>query len=418
MSSFYLFLSGDLFGSLENQKRSVRDYVQNLSAEQIRASSPEQIIDHVVNKFSVEPLTLFRDRAQKSLTETTVETRDWFRYGMSEGETIRVPGVGVTVRVPYTGEPQLLRLRGSLVPSERMSADVSDPVDGVASITLDFRFAQEGLTEDRVKQTIDQRLNSIEQHINGQGGILDQYQRELTQIVQEAVHRRSEQLGGLHALAKALDIPIVKRPGTPMFEPIPVVRRARKELPPVADNQQSTGFAISDDAYLNILRAIRAQGRTFEKAPQTFHQFEEEQLRDTILANLNTHFEGGATGETFRAKGKTDICVEQENRAAFIGECKIWSGSEELVDGLKQLLGYLTWRDCKTALIVFNKDRAKFSELLVKAPEALRTLSELFVSERKQDEPGEWQMRFRSLEDAGRIVTVQLMLYNIYARSE
>ena len=337
---------------------------------------------------------------------------------MNEGETIRVPGVGVTVTVPYTGEPQLLRVRGSLIPSERIPVDVSDPVDGVGSITLSFRFAQDGLTEDRVKQAIDQRLNLIEQHINGQRGLLDQYQPELTRIAQEAVHLRREQLGSLHALAKALDIPIVKRAGTPTFEPIPVVRRAQKELPPVADNQQSTGFAISDDAYLNILRAIRAQGRTFEKAPQTFHQLEEEQLRDTILANLNTHFEGGATGETFRAKGKTDICIEQENRAAFIGECKVWSGSQELVDGLRQLLSYLTWRDCKTALIVFNKDRAKFSELLDKAPEALRKLPELFVSERKQDEPGEWQMRFRSLEDAGRIVTVHLMLYNIYARSQ
>src|SRR6266496_1636256 len=121
MSYSDLFLSGDLFGTLENQKRSVRDYVQNLSAEQIRASSPEQIIEHVVNKLSIEPLKLYRDRAKKSLTETTVETRDCFRYGMNEGETIRVPGVVVTVRVPYTGEPQLLRLQGSLVPSERMS---------------------------------------------------------------------------------------------------------------------------------------------------------------------------------------------------------------------------------------------------------------------------------------------------------
>ena len=416
MSYIDLFLMGDLFGALENQKQSVRGHVQNLPTEQIRASSPEQIVEHVVSKFSIEPLKLYRDRAAKSLSETTVESRDWFQHGMNQGETIQVPGVGVTVQVPYTGDPQLLGLRGSLLPSERVSVDVSDPVNGTGSITLYFRFVQAGLTEDRVRQTIDQRLNSIEQHINGQSGLLDQYHRELTQIVQDAVRRRSEEAGSLHALAKALDIPIVKRVGTLTFEPIPVVRRATKELPPVANSQQSTGFAITDDAYLNILRAIRAQGRTFEKAPQTFHQFEEEQLRDAILANLNTHFEGNATAETFRAKGKTDICIEQENRAAFIGECKIWSGSQELVSGLKQLLSYLTWRDCKTALIVFNKNRAAFSELLDKAPDALRKVPELFVSERKQDEPGEWQMQFRSLEDARRIVTVQLMLYNIYVR--
>jgi len=42
---------------------------------------------------------------------------------------------------------------------------------------------------------------------------------------------------------------------------------------------------------------------------------------------LNTHYEGGATGETFNAAGKTDILIRVEDRNVFIGECKWWSGA-------------------------------------------------------------------------------------------
>ena len=58
---------------------------------------------------------------------------------------------------------------------------------------------------------------------------------------------------------------------------------------------------------------------------------------------------GDASGERFRRKGKTDICVEVANRAAFVGECKTWGGPKVANDAIDQLLGYLTWRDCHAA---------------------------------------------------------------------
>src|SRR5262249_55009856 len=69
------------------------------------------------------------------------------------------------------------------------------------------------------------------------------------------------------------------------------------------------------------------------------------------------HYEGSATGETFNAAGKTDILVREGNRNLFIGECKIWHGSNKFAEAIDQLLGYLTWRDTKSALIVFSRNK-------------------------------------------------------------
>lgn len=410
-----LFAKGDLYGVLERQKSEAVRAIAAISSEQILASTDEQLIAHFVDQFSITPLTLYPERIEKAMSECQFETRDSFTYDIRNGGSIKVPGVSVTVRMPFTGEENLLHFTPSSMIVSSAYADITDPNrDGIGWLTYKFKFNQHIATAEYIQREIDSKINFTVDTVRNQQNQLAQFGRELHQTVQSAITDRRTRLGGIHALAKALDIPVTARPGMPSLTPIPVSKKVIRELPPVADAKQSSGFAITDQAYENILAAIRAQGRTFEKAPSTFAKFDEEELRDVILGNLNTHFQGQATGETFRAKGKTDICIEQDNRAAFVGECKIWRGAKELVDGLEQLQGYLTWRDSKAALVVFNKERSKFSEILEKAPMALRECKDRFKSEVTQSEPGEWRMTFTATEDEGRVITVHLMVYNLY----
>ena len=68
--------------------------------------------------------------------------------------------------------------------------------------------------------------------------------------------------------------------------------------------------------------------------------------------------------------GHSDICIEFENRAAFVAECKFWSGEKSLSDAIVQLFGYTTWRDIKLLLIVFSK-RKDFFEVTEKTHDSL-----------------------------------------------
>lgn len=410
-----LFSKGDLFSVLDHQKREAISAVAKVSSAQMHACTDEQLIAHFLDRFSIAPLSLYPDRLQKAMNECEFETRDRFRYDIPHGASIKVPGIAVAVRMPFTGEADLLFVRPSSMSLQSVYADVTKAgADGIGWISYYFTFNQHDANAERIQQEIDSAINFTIDTAQNQSGQLVQFERDLQQALQSAVANRRSRLGGIHALAKSLDIPVTPKPGMPSLIPIPVAKKVVRELPPVANAKQECGFSITEAAYANILSAVRAQGRTFEKAPTTFAKFDEEELRDVILGNLNTHFQGQATGETFRAKGKTDICIEQDNRAAFVGECKIWRGAKELVSGLRQLLSYLTWRDCKTALVVFNKDRSGFSEILQKAPVALRECAELFRGEVAQSEPGEWRMTFKAPGDNQRTITVQLMVYNLY----
>jgi hypothetical protein len=85
---------------------------------------------------------------------------------------------------------------------------------------------------------------------------------------------------------------------------------------------------------------------------------EEEHLRDHILMVLDPNFEyGSATGETFNKKGKTDILLRHDSSVAFVAECKFWGGEKVFHKTIDQLLNYLTWRDSKTAVIIFVRNK-------------------------------------------------------------
>ena len=94
-----------------------------------------------------------------------------------------------------------------------------------------------------------------------------------------------------------------------------------------------------------------------ERSPSAFVSIDEEALRSHFLVQLNGHYEGQATGETFNYDGKTDILIRVDGRNIFIAECKYWGGATKLSDTIDQMLGYATWRDTKLALIIFNRNR-------------------------------------------------------------
>jgi hypothetical protein len=114
---------------------------------------------------------------------------------------------------------------------------------------------------------------------------------------------------------------------------------------------------IEEEEYQNILGIIANMSFVMERSPSVFSAAHKETIRDHYLVQLNGQYEGSATGETFIGRGHTDILVRDGNANLFIAECKIWRGQKEFSEAIDQLLRYVTWRDTKTAIIVFNRNQ-------------------------------------------------------------
>ena len=168
---------------------------------------------------------------------------------------------------------------------------------------------------------------------------------------------------------------------------------------------------LAQQEYEDILKIIRNMVSVMERSPKAFINMEEEALRSHFLVQLNGQYEGRATGETFNYNGKTDILIREGDRNVFIAECKIWKGEGELAKAIDQILSYLHWRDTKTALMVFNRNKS-FSDVLAKIEPAVQSHKCCKRLLKKVTET-EWRFLFNNPDDSNRELQLAVMLFDI-----
>ena len=354
----------------------------------------------------VEPLEIHKDRMTRSQTETKIDVTGWpNRFTCGEGPCY-VPGVRVVISLPYTGDSTLWCLRPNTFSTMPPSGVVSG---GCLQMTFEHPLDE---PLDKIKQRLDENLRYVREHVSWQRPTVDSFNNGLAASAKAAVEARRSRLAKHDALADILNIPLARSGNAPEMRPIQVERRAVKPLPPPTGGYKPE-WEVPSAEYEHILNVIRHEGRTFESTSRTYRVHDEEELRDIILAHLNGHYKGDATGETFRRAGKTDIRIEMDNRAAFVAECKLWKGPKSVTALIDQLLDYLIWRDCKTAIVIFNKETAGFTELLDKIPDALTTHPR-FMKLVDSSSGGEWRCVVRSKDDDARLIHIAVFVFNLY----
>ena len=150
-----------------------------------------------------------------------------------------------------------------------------------------------------------------------------------------------------------------------------------------------------------------------ERSPRAFKDIGEEDLRQHFLVQLNAQYEGQATGETFNYSGKTDILIRTEDKNLFIAESKFWTGPSGLNDALNQLLGYTSWRDTKTALLVFHRDQ-NMSSVLERIPGVVKKHSNYKRDYAYNSETG-FRYTFGHRDDPNRELTLTVLVFDIPA---
>lgn len=409
-----LFYGGDLDATLRNHFGQISSRVDSIPKDQFLATPEDDLVDHIYSSIEVEPIVLYEDSMEMEQHETRIDVSRYpNRNPFGDRGPIYVAGVRVVVSIPYSGDPTLWRLRPNAWQSVFLRADVRQPnADGIGYLDIMIEQPTDEPPE-KIKQRLESELKSIRFYLDSQKKQIESFNATSPDQIRKVIKSRKELLKTHDGIAELLNIPLKHRSGAPPIKPIQVHRKLVKPLPPPPKSGYKPEPGITNEDYEHILSVIRHEGRTFEATPKTYAVHDEEELRDILLAHLNGHYEGGATGETFRRKGKTDIRIEDQDRAAFVAECKVWRGSKELLAAVDQLLSYLTWRDCKAAIVIFNKHNAKFTELLTKVPETCRSHTN-FKKDLGQKGDGEWRFVFTLLEDELRQVIVHVFVFNLY----
>jgi hypothetical protein len=194
---------------------------------------------------------------------------------------------------------------------------------------------------------------------------------------------------------------------------IPPILKVKEKLRSIVAPTASppVKLELKPEKFFAILNLIDNNCRLFERTPRTFSKMEEEELRDVILSNLNSVYEGNAVGEAFSKKGKTDIYLNVDKGGIFIAECKYWSRIKTVDESVKQLLGYLTWRNSYGVIIIFSK-RIGFTKVVDTVYQRISQVP-LYLRDLKKIDETHFTALFSLPEDEHKLVELHFLIYNL-----
>ena len=350
MSRSDLLFDGNRLGDLIDQcETEIKRDVEHWDRNRVLSSSESDLITYLVDKYSLDPPQLLRDQIHiENEGEAKINVSGRFEYGIwDSSDPHYVPGSFVTVAIPFEGDGNLFEFQASTYTFNPPRGRISD-----SNVLISFQGVK--LNAERTRKEIDDTVEQIEKHLEWIRNDCSQWNGRIASVAEQCVRHRKNRLLEQADMVSSLGLPIKRRPDSAVVNAIPVTRKKRPvELPPCPKETFKPEPALPDAEYDYILTVIDRMSQNIERSPSTFVHMKEEQIRDLILVSLNGHYEGGATGETFNAQGKTDILIRADGRNVFIAECKFWNGPKSLITAIDQILGYLTWRDTKAALLLF-----------------------------------------------------------------
>lgn len=339
-----LFNTGRLEAGLDGHRAKVSAAVHKIDPDRILSVPVEDLVDEIFIEHVVNPIVL--DAARQSspgVQDAPVKVEGYDRM-------IEVDGSRVELHIPFDGDSELFKMRPSQFTMNPPRLEVRGKV---------LVAAYEGrapLDPSAARSSLGRQVADVEQWIGWQRPSIDRFNDELEDLARRAIETRRAKVLNDRQLESFLDVPIQARPEAATT----LATGPRRRPKPTTAVNTSSPFApepaLSDETFGDIIEVIRSTTQTMQRLPATASAMGEESLRDHILIGLNNQF-GPATGESFNGRGKTDIYIPVEGSAGnvFIAECKIWKGPTGIGKAIDQLLGYLTWRDTKAALIIFQR---------------------------------------------------------------
>lgn len=395
---------------INTQQQKACKKIDKMNNDEIMANDLGILAENIYQEFYIEPVKIYDEDIEKRSVKQgkIIKYIDPFFRTSEDQAYIQVDGIIATFHFPYTGDSTLFHCCASTFSF--------GPYPEISVSPTSIAFAYERSLDEMSLPNAQNELNNSLQHdlkdikdgISYVNNDVDAFNNSLKKIALDLLQEKKKKIEAYYSIAKMLEVPIKKNEYAKQHIPL-----ERRILPTAKKYESSKYYDITDTDYNDILSTIKHTGSTYERTPSSYKSLHEEDLRNTLLAALNATYKGDATGEAFRNNGKTDICIERENRAAFVAECKMWTGPKDVHNAINQLDGYLTWRDCKTALIYFvrNKD---FISTLKAMESSLRSFDEMKSVTIK--DKNEFDCLFPSKSNIGQQIHLRVILFNLYCK--
>lgn len=406
MSQELLFNKCSIHDVLLGQPDAVKKRVQSIPTNTLLNASEQDLVQALVDEFRLNvPVIKDDDIHIAESGEAQVDvSRDPMRMIRDRSRPFYMPGNKTVIAVPFDGDAQFFRVQPT-------SYSLSPPRAEIGNGELLLTYVTTNQNAEAIKREYQGTVNSVKECLRALSESAVQFNGQLEGLVTAQLKARKDRLLADAGMTASLGLPMKKREGVPSTYVVPVARR----VPRIEQIKTSGSFkpepALSAEDYEEILRIMKNMVQVMELSPHAFSAMGEEDMRSHFLVQLNGAFQGQATGETFNFQGKTDILIRVDGKNIFIAECKFWKGEKSFLATLDQLLSYLSWRDTKAAVVMFNRN-ADFSAVLAKIAETGPKHPNFKRDLGKQDE-STFRYVFVQPNDPNREIMLTVMAFDI-----
>ena len=305
-------------------------------------------IAYLVDKYKIEPLLFFWEEEYITEYEKMIPAElHPFNFFIDKGEEYKRQII--TYHIPYSGNKNLLHCSRSIFQGRGIEVQIQE--NEISFDIINWRDNKEEIKRDaeEIILYIKEQENYIKKEINGYNSNLENKARQILQNRKTVILKQ-------YSLTESLGVTFKRIEKVPFAFSVPIVKKEPIIKPSSSNEKFSPEFFLDASVYNDILRICHETGIEMERHPSIYFEKDEETLRDHFIMMLSSHFQS-VTGETFNKTGKTDILIRHEKSNVFIAEFKFWKGIEAFYETIDQILSYLTWRDSKTAILCFVKNK-------------------------------------------------------------
>ncbi|WP_459195754.1 hypothetical protein [Wukongibacter baidiensis] len=399
------FREGDTHGTFKNIVEKIKKDIDCLDNEYLLNVSKVELEEYWTSKGLINEIMIdWEEKYIDNKQSTKITEYDFF-----DKKPYQVSGTRFDVCIPFKGDSLLFKLRASTYSlSGYPEIEVRDNL-----LLIPIEYGDLNASGEEIKKIIDSNIKKIASAIDNLNRDVREHNGKISKAVSDAINKKVDKAKKSLNVFDVIGIPM-KRKDMPENYVLDVKRKIitkNIEEPRISSRTYTPEPELDEEEYNHILEVMKSMSKVIERSPKTFSGLNEEDIRMHFLLQLNGHYEGSATGETFNKSGKTDILIRVKDKNVFIGECKFWKGAKSFNSAIDQLLGYLAWRDSKCALLIFNKTKnstdvaKKMHEIMINRYECRRVVFHNLLNDSRYI--------FVKKDDPGREIIITTQLYDI-----
>lgn len=184
----YLFHKSDWFAMQDDWKKKLAASIETMNGDELLNTSTSDLAKYYVSEYELVVPTICPDEIVVDQREAQIDiSQEQNRYIRDRSRPHYIAGTSVEVDLPFSGN----KVGFDIQPSTR---NYNNPRAYVGSNVLKFSVTGTNLTPERVKQEIERRVASINEHLGWLSNDARSYNSALEALSTEAIEQRKNKL--------------------------------------------------------------------------------------------------------------------------------------------------------------------------------------------------------------------------------